>query len=240
MRSCPLTLAAQREENIEMKRVTLTFDNGPTPGVTEAVLSILERNGLRGTFFMIGEKVSAPGGVALMHEVHRAGHWVANHTLTHSVALGDRPDAGYAVREIDEAQWRIAACATPAKLFRPYGNDGLLGPHLLSRAATAHLLRGRYTTILWNSVPGDWRDPDGWVERCVSQVRAQDWAVVVLHDIETGCLAGLPDLLRRLADEGVTFTQDFPDSVVLTRDGHPVSLDPAFIADAPTSHDITR
>lgn len=216
-----------------MKRVTLTFDNGPTPGITEPVLAILEKAGLRCTFFMIGDKLRTAAATTLMHAVHQAGHWVGNHTLTHTVALGDRPDAEYALQEIEGAQQRIAACASPARLFRPYGNDGLLGRHLLSQAAVAHLLQGQYSTIIWNAVPGDWKDPTGWVDRCIAQVRAQDWSVVVLHDIEAGCLPRLPELLARLVDEGVTFTQAFPDAVVLTRGGRPVALVPAFVSDAP-------
>jgi hypothetical protein len=54
---------------------------------------------------------------------------------------------------------------------------------------------------------------------------------VVLHDIEAGCLARLPELLRRLEDHGVTFEQDFPDSVTLTRGGRIVTLPEGYVAD---------
>ena len=215
-----------------MKRVTLTFDNGPTPGITERVLEILDRAGLRSTFFVIGRKLQAPGAADLMRQAHAAGHWIGNHTLTHSVAFGDRPDAAYAAEELEQTQALLGDCARPEKLFRPYGNSGLIGPHLFSSAAVAHLLAGRYTTILWNCVPGDWKDADGWLATCLTQVAAQEWPVVVLHDIANGCLGHLPDLLDRLRDQGVMFEQRFPESVVLTRAGMRVNLDPAHIADA--------
>ena len=133
--------------------------------------------------------------------------------------------------EIEGAQVRIGSFAHAEKLFRPYGNSGHLGPHLLSRAALDHLVAQNYRTIIWNNVPGDWRDPDGWVERCIAQVSMEPWSVVVLHDIEGGCLARLPELLRRLADLGVTFEQDFPDSVTLTRAGKIVRLLENYVAD---------
>ena len=79
-----------------MKRVTLSFDNGPTPGVTERVLDILLRAGIRATFFVIGGKLEDPAAAALMRAAHAGGHWVGNHTLTHSIAFGDRLDAAYA------------------------------------------------------------------------------------------------------------------------------------------------
>jgi peptidoglycan/xylan/chitin deacetylase (PgdA/CDA1 family) len=215
-----------------VKRVTLTFDNGPTPGVTDAVLDILRRANVRATFFVIGEKLDDPKASALMEQAHAAGHWIGNHTLTHSVALGDQRDAAYAAREIGETQRRIGAFARPDKLFRPYGKSGLTGPHLFSKAAKSYLLQEHYCTLLWTGVPGDWRDPDGWVERCIADVRAEDWSVVVLHDVEGACLAGLPALLERLADLGVEWRQDFPESVVMTRGGEVVNLPNAYVADA--------
>lgn len=213
-----------------MRRVTLTFDNGPTPGITDAVLDVLGQYDILATFFVIGQRLDQQGA-ALVRAAHAAGHWIGNHTLSHTVALGDRPDLAYAVEEIEGAQARLTGVSGPERLFRPYGNDGLIGPHLLSRAALGHLLGGRYTTVLWTSVPQDWRDPDGWVERCLADVAAQDWSVVVLHDIAGACLARLPELLGRLTDAGVRFEQTFPEQVIVTRAGDPVSLDPSYIAD---------
>jgi peptidoglycan/xylan/chitin deacetylase (PgdA/CDA1 family) len=214
-----------------MKRVTLSFDNGPTPSVTDRVLDILERAGIRATFFVIGRKLEDPSALALMRQAHAAGHWIGNHTLTHAIAFGERPDAAFAAAEIGQTQQRIGALVHPAKLFRPYGKSGLIGPHLFSRAAKAYLLEHRYCTLLWNSVPGDWRDPDGWVERCLADVAAQDWAAIVLHDVAGACLPRLPELLDRLAGLGIAWRQDFPDSVVMTRDGETVNLRDAYVAD---------
>jgi peptidoglycan-N-acetylglucosamine deacetylase len=214
-----------------MRRVTLTFDNGPTPQITDRVLEILDRAGILATFFVIGRNLADPSRRALMREAHAAGHWIGNHTLTHTVPLGDRPDAGYAAAEIGETQARIGELSHPDKLFRPYGSEGLVGPHLLSRAAVSYLLEHRYCSVLWNSVPGDWRDPDGWVQACVAEVAAQDWSVVVLHDTPGACVARLPEFIDRLNDAGVRWEQMFPDSVILTRGGAVVSLLPAHVAD---------
>jgi hypothetical protein len=81
-------------------------------------------------------------------------------------------------------------------------------------------------------VPGDWKDPDGWVERGLGQIAGQDWAVVVLHDITTGCLARLPELLERLGERGVSFEQGFPEGVIATRGGAVVQLEPGYVAEA--------
>lgn len=213
------------------RRVTLTFDNGPTPGITERLIELLDRQGIRTTFFVIGRNLADATTASLTRKAHAAGHWIGNHTFTHSVALGDRPHADYAAREIGDAQRCIAEWSHPNKLFRPYGNDGLIGPHLLSRAAVVYLLTNGFETILWNSVPGDWKDTAGWVDTCISQVLENDWSVVVLHDIEQGCLPRLPELLRRLNDLGVVYEQDYPDSVVLTRAGKLVNMEAGYISD---------
>ena len=213
------------------RRVTLTFDNGPTPDVTGRVLDILAERRILTTFFVIGSKLGDTAAISLMQQAHAAGHWIGNHTFSHTVALGDRPDRAHALSEIEGAQTRIGRLSHPEKLFRPYGNSGRLGPHLLSRAALDHLVAQNYRTIIWNNLPGDWKDPDGWVESCMAQVSSLDWSVVVLHDIEGGCLARLPELIRRLEHLGVTFEQDFPDAVTLTRGGRIVSFPESYVAD---------
>lgn len=213
------------------RRLTLTFDNGPTPGITERVLDILARHGLQATFFVIGRQLRDPAAAALLPTIQQAGHRIGNHTLNHHVALGDRPDAAYAHAEIDEAQALIGMYAGAEKLFRPYGNDGLLGPHLFSRAALSHLRNNGYTSVLWNLVPGDWRNPDGWDANCDAALASIDWPVIVLHDVESCCLARLPSFLARIADLGYAVEQGFPDSVVVTRGGRFVTLTDSMVAD---------
>jgi hypothetical protein len=103
------------------------------------------------------------------------------------------------------------------------GGGGSIGPHLLSRVALQLLQAGKYTCVLWSSVPGDWKDQDGWVDRCLSEVAGRDWTVVAIHDVENAALPLLPEFLDGLDASGVEFRQDFPDDVVITRRGELVS-----------------
>jgi peptidoglycan-N-acetylglucosamine deacetylase len=224
----------RRDKPAMTGRLSLTFDNGPTPGITERILEVLARHGLRVTFFVIGEKLRDKAAAGLLAEMAAAGHWIGNHTLTHSVALGDRPDAAYARTEIEEAQALVGTWPGQEKLFRPYGKDGLLGRHLFSVRALAHLQSHRYTSVIWNMVPGDWMIPDGWDDRCIDDLNRLDdseWAVVVLHDIPNACLAGLDRFLTRIEDGGFSIEQQFPDSVVITRNGRSVTSPAPFVAD---------
>jgi peptidoglycan/xylan/chitin deacetylase (PgdA/CDA1 family) len=206
-----------------MKRVTLTFDNGPTAGTTEYVLDILFQRRIQATFFVVGERLAAPGARELAVRARSEGHRIGNHSMTHSVPLGEKPDVEYARREIEETQILIGELASEEKLFRPVGGEGLMGPHLLSRPAIQLLQDGKYTCVLWSSVPGDWKDPDGWVERCLADIAEQDWIVVVIHDVKNAALPRLPTFLDRLGSLGVEFRQDFPDDVVIIRRGEVVN-----------------
>jgi peptidoglycan-N-acetylglucosamine deacetylase len=216
-------LECKEEIGIPVKRVTLTFDNGPTPGITEHVLDILSTRRIQTTFFVVGERFMTPGARALAVRAHSEGHWIANHSLTHSAPLGEKPDTEYARREIEETQNLIGELAHADKLFRPMGGGGSIGPHLLSRAALELLQKGKYTCVLWSSVPGDWRDQDGWIDRCISEVAGRDWTVVTLHDVENAALRRLPEFLVRLESLGIEFRQDFPEDVVITRRGELIS-----------------
>jgi peptidoglycan/xylan/chitin deacetylase (PgdA/CDA1 family) len=216
-------LEFQAENVNHVKRVTLTFDNGPTPGITEQVLDILSARRIQATFFAVGEKIARPDGRALAVRAHSEGHWIGNHSLTHSVPLGENPDAEYARREIEETQNLIGELAHADKLFRPMGGGGSIGPHLLSRAAVQLLRAGKYTCVLWSSVPGDWKDQQGWVDRCLSEIAGRDWTVVAIHDVENAALPRLSEFLDRLDSLGVEIRQDFPEDVVITRCGVPLS-----------------
>jgi peptidoglycan/xylan/chitin deacetylase (PgdA/CDA1 family) len=212
------------------KKVTLTFDNGPTPGVTERIIAILAERGIKSTFFVVGERLKIPEAAALLDDIAAAGHWIGNHSLTHSVAFGESTERGYAAREIGETQALIGKHGLPMRLFRPFGNFGKLGPHLLNEEALAYLLAHEFTCIAWNCVPHDWDDQAHWVQRCLADVERQDWSVVVLHDIEDASLARLPELLDRLEEWQVEFVQRFPEDVVLARAGHTVSLPKEYVA----------
>lgn len=189
-------------------KVTLTFDNGPEARVTPGVLERLARRGVKTTFFVLGQKVGTPEGRALAQRARAEGHWIGNHTFTHSAPLGllDRESA---LREFEQTEEALAWLDQRPRLFRPKGG-GKLGPHLLHPAVVEKLKAGRYTCVLWSSVPGDFRDPDGWMPRALAECRSRDWSLVVLHDLPNGAMVHLGDFIARLQDEGFQLTQDFP------------------------------
>jgi peptidoglycan-N-acetylglucosamine deacetylase len=195
-------------------KVTLTFDNGPEPGVTERVLAVLEEEKILATFFVLGAKLADPRRRKLAERAHAEGHWIGNHTMTHSTPLGRVSDSAKVIDEILDTQALIAELAHPDRLFRPFGGGGELGPHLLSEAAVEVLKNEKMTCVLWNAIPRDWEDPRGWAEVALAQCLAQPWTLLVLHDLPTGAMGRLRIFIDRVLDHGGRFRQDFPRECV--------------------------
>ncbi len=207
--------------------LTLTFDNGPEPEVTPAVLDVLARHDVRATFFVLGKKIQEPARRALAERAAAAGHWIGNHTFTHSIPLGLRSEADLAEMEIGRTQELIGDLARPERWFRPFGGGGHIDQRLLNPRVLDYLVAGKYSCVLWNAIPRDWDDPDGWVERALAQCAARDWTLMVLHDLPTGAMRHLDRFIAEVKSRGGRLRQDFPSDCVPIRAG---------LIEQPTAH----
>jgi peptidoglycan/xylan/chitin deacetylase (PgdA/CDA1 family) len=198
--------------------LTLSFDNGPTPEVTPFVLDVLTRRNVKSTFFVIGEKLVRPGGRALAERAHAEGHWIGNHTWSHSLPFGLMPPEA-AKSEFDRTQEAIGTLAHRRHFFRPYGQGGNLDKRLLSRPVLDHLAQARATIVLWSALPRDWHDAEGWVGRALTQIEASPWSLMVLHDLPTGAMQHLDRFLGLVADRGGRIRQEFPPDCLPMVDG---------------------
>ena len=153
--------------------VALTFDDGPDPELTPAVLERLEKGAAQATFFCVGRKVAAHAELAA--EVHRRGHAVENHTFTHPHAFGFYGRAAME-REVLTAQAAIAAATGRVpRLFR--APVGIRNPWLDPVLARAGL-----RLVSWTRRGLDTARPDSRriAARLLRGVRAGD--ILVLHD----------------------------------------------------------
>jgi peptidoglycan-N-acetylglucosamine deacetylase len=211
-------------------KVTLTFDNGPEPDVTDQVLDVLRAEGIRATFFVIGRKLADPARRARAERAHAEGHWIGNHSLTHARPLGEREDRDGADDEIGGAQQLLGNLAHPDRLFRPFGGGGALGPSLLNRKALDYLCSCGFTCVLWNCIPRDWEDPAGWVDRALEQCRSKSWSLVVLHDLPTGAMSNLARFIAGLRGSGAEIVQEFPSDCVPVLRGRVMSSVDSYVA----------
>ena len=198
--------------------LTLSFDNGPTEDVTPRVLDVLGRRGVKTTFFVIGEKLTQPGNRRHAERAHAEGHWIGNHTWSHSLPFG-LMEENAAIAEFDQTQNAIGALVHPHRYFRPYGQGGNLDKRLLSRAVVDHIARAQATIVLWSALPRDWEDTEGWVERALTQCAASPWSLMVLHDLPTGAMRHLDRFLALVEQRGGRVRQDFPPDCLPMVDG---------------------
>ncbi len=204
------------------KPICLTFDNGPDHRATPHVLDTLARHGVHASFFVVGRNLESEAGHTLVRRARDEGHRIGNHTFSHGPPFGAmrRPEA--AVEEIERTQSLIGDLSDQDRLFRPNGSSGgKLDRHLMSKIAYEHLRAGGYTCVLWNSVPEDWIDPDGWVGKALADVRRLEWPVIVVHDLPTGAMDHLESFILAVRDAGADFTVEFPSDCVPLRRGVP-------------------
>lgn len=180
----------------------LTFDDGPHPEGTPAVLQILAATQTPATFFLVGEQVRRDPGLA--REIAAAGHTVALHCDRHRNLLRLTPRQTRA--DIDRAQATIEdATGVAIGLYRPpYGASSLSALRLASS-------RG-WRTLLWSHWGRDWEKratPESIATRVTRGVEAG--SVLLLHDADDysapdswrRTVAALPRVLDTLAQRGL-------------------------------------
>ena len=161
------------------KLIALTFDDGPTAGATDYLLSGLAARGVRATFFLCGYRMEM--FPELPARIAEGGHELAVHGFSHAY-LQNLPQEAVAAELSDTAALisELSGCA--ARAFRPPG--GLYSDALLKAAEET----GFYLA-LWSVDPHDWRDRD-----------ASLIARRILSEVRPGCVVLLHDLYRTSAD----------------------------------------
>jgi peptidoglycan/xylan/chitin deacetylase (PgdA/CDA1 family) len=152
--------------------IALTFDDGPNPAVTPRLLDLLDRHGVRATFFLIGKYVRACPDLAA--ETAARGHAIGNHTETHPNLIWLSPQQ--ISEELERCHEAIFATTSrePRWMRPPFG---FRGPQL-----NAVVRRAGYMGVaMWSLWARDWKpQPPEPVIRRLRKARGGD--VIVLHD----------------------------------------------------------
>lgn len=184
--------AVWRIKHRRRKVVYLTFDDGPVPEVTPWVLDMLDKYGIKATFFMVGDNVRKHP--ELFEEVKRRGHSYGNHTMHH--LQGTKESLRTYMRDITEADALIDSV-----LFRP--------PHGLMRWSQAAAIKHHYNVVMYDLVTRDYsrrqtpRQVLGNVKRY-----ARNGSIIVFHDsikAEKNLRATLKEAIVWLKNQGYEF-----------------------------------
>ena len=170
--------------------MALTFDDGPYPSTTPALLAAL--GGVRATFFLWGEHAEAHP--ALVREIAAAGHVIGNHTWTHPRLTGLPPQARD--QEVRRTQDLLASLTgVRPVLFRPpYGDTD----DAVAETVAAHGL----TEVLWTVDTRDWAGASA-DEIVAAAGRGAPGGVVLLHEGRPATVAAVPRILAALAARGL-------------------------------------
>ena len=107
------------------RAVSITFDDGPDPFSTEPLLAVLDRHGVKATFFVVGKKAAAHP--QLIEKILKMGHLLGNHSYNHD-NLCMLKSSQHLHKEINAAQETLARFQVKALAFRP--PVGITNPRL--------------------------------------------------------------------------------------------------------------
>lgn len=193
----PVTCSASQSEPQE-KRIVLTFDDGPHPRQTRQILDVLDKYGIKATFFVIGVNVrNYPGIIA---EVQARGHELANHTTTHSHAK--KLDSSALKNEIEACDQAIfEQTGKHSRLFRP--PEGAMTESM--RTVVKQL---GYTSVFWTLDTRDWAHtpPERISDYIIQNAKNDD--IMLMHDYigaNSPTVAALERFLPILLEKGYTF-----------------------------------
>ena len=159
------------------REVALTFDDGPNPPYTDAILDVLRAERAHATFFVVGRAVAAYP--ATTRRIVREGNAIGNHSWDHAHLIVESPATVRA--ELERTSDEIARVAgVRTTLMRPP-----FGARDFAVIAEAHRLG--YRVVMWSvPLPRDWEQPGvaTIVQRVVGDV--QDGSIIVLHDGNRG------------------------------------------------------
>lgn len=174
------------------KVVYLTFDDGPTPEITEWVLKQLEDFNAKATFFCIGNNIANNPGI--YKKVVDSGHAIGNHTFNH--LNGWKTDFDTYIDNVAKCEQLMPE---NRKLFRPpYGK--------LKRRQANALLKMGYRIIMWDILSADF-DRAVTKEKCLGNVtkNIRPGSVIIFHDSVKAFPSlefALPKTLQFLQDNG--------------------------------------
>lgn len=174
------------------KVVYITFDDGPTPDVTEQILEVLDKYSVKTSFFCCGQNADA--NPELLKKIADEGHTIGYHSYSHKDILKTKPSEWLADVERKSA-------LSDVKLFRPpYGR--ILFRHYRS-------LKLKYKFVFWDVMSYDYdvtRSPESIMSLLEKSVR--DGSVVVFHDkgkCKENTLAVLPQFIELMKSKGYSF-----------------------------------
>lgn len=183
---------------VSINKVYLTFDDGPTPGKTERILSILEQYRVPATFFLTGRNIHASPDLA--QKILQRGFSIGNHGYDH--IRGTSTGFRKYIADVKEGEKYSGSI-----FFRP--PYGAIGP------CQYYWLRKRYRIVFWDLMPYDF-DNSMDKEQVLKIIKKhlRPGSLIVLHDNSKSNVQDLlGDIIELCWSEGYSFGELFEDLI---------------------------
>lgn len=186
--------------NTQQQVIALTFDDGPIPGATEEVLSMLNEAGIKATFFVTGAELEQNPEQG--RKLVAAGHELGNHSFSHSrMALKSPSFVKFEIERTDELI-RQAGFQGPIHFRPPYGKKLFVLPYYLSRHSRK--------SITWDVEPNSFPEIDRDANKIVQYVisNAKPGSIILLHVMYLSrkeSLKSVPGIISGLKSRGYEF-----------------------------------
>ena len=184
----------------EEKNIYLTFDDGPTPKITEWVIDTLKQYNAQATFFCIGKNIEQ--NPTIFKKIIDNGHAIGNHTYEHLNGWKSKKKE-YLTSVLKTEKIISKFVQAPSKkLFRPpYGRIRI--------TQTNELSKNNYKVIMWSVLSGDF-DREISNDQCIKNVinNSNNGDIIVFHDSEKAfdkLQVVLPKTLEFLNEKGYNF-----------------------------------
>ena len=202
------TLAVASADEIVLRpgEVVLTFDDGPRPGKTEAILATLDRFGVKASFLMLGE--AAERHPALARKVAAQGHTVGSHTYSHADLSTLTRQA--AIDEIARGEDAVAAVlSNGGQASSPFFRFPYLSQTGFLRTSLNH--SGAVILDVDIDSKDYYRDaPSVVAERTLQRLEARGSGIILFHDIHQRTVDMLPGFLAELSARGYSVVRLVP------------------------------
>jgi peptidoglycan/xylan/chitin deacetylase (PgdA/CDA1 family) len=180
--------------------IYLTFDDGPTPEITERVLEILDKHHIKATFFCIGDNVRKHPEI--VQKIISKQHSVGNHTYSHLKGWKTKTKTYISNTEACEIKLNSLFKIRNSKLFRPpYGK--------ITPWQSYKLRKLGYKIIMWDVLSKDY-DASISAEKCYENVikNVSSGSIIVFHDsnkAKENILNSLEKAIKTLKNKGFNF-----------------------------------
>lgn len=175
------------------KKIYLTFDDGPTPDVTDKLLDVLKNYEAKATFFCLGKNVLE--NKSLFNRIQKEGHQIGNHTWDHLNG-----------KKVEASEYQVSISKTQdiinSKLFRP--------PYGRISSELASIISNNFKIIMWSVLSRDF-DIKQSKEKCLSTVLkfTKAGSIIVFHDslkASSQMLYAVPKMLDYYQKKGFEFS----------------------------------